>query len=214
MISIRDICKAKAVGDRVLLNKLSLMRVLELQTPSSASAWAMVTAERFDASDEENSSGRTVIANRVRNLGYGYSRLDGLWTRKLTDPSGNDPDSRFIQRVLFIHGISLKHTQRLLKSQGEEKALFGQPDGSIALIEPEGSITGIDEVSSATITEVWGDAWSTEQPDWKFQGFELLPQGFIENLIQAQFCRNIKRIGLDAVLSDQDLQPPSASLVP
>ena len=133
-ISIRDIYKAKAAGDIFLLNEISLKRVLEQQAETSTATWAMITAERFDASDEENASGRTVIANRVRNLGYGYSRLDGLWTRKLTDPSGNDPDSRFIQRVLFIHGISLKHTQRLLKSQGVGKALFGQPDASIVHI--------------------------------------------------------------------------------
>ncbi len=204
MISIRDICKAKAVGDRVLLNELSLKRVLELQDQSSKQTWAMVTTDTLDATNEDRASRRSALDQRVRSLGYGTSSLDGIWTRNPTDSAGNNLDSRFVQSVVFIHGITLKHLQRLMVRLGPEKALFGYPDSNMALMEPSGANRIVGAVSPAAITHVWG---ANRCSGWRFEGFMLLPHGFVENMIEQNLRRNIENLGLDAVLRDRDLQP-------
>lgn len=203
MISIRDIFKAKSAGDKVLLNELSLKRVLDLQAQVASPNWAIVTVDSIDVDDEENTDRRCVLCSRVQNLGYGISRLDSVWTLKPTDIAGSNLDSRFVQRVIFIHGITLKHLQRLMGSLGLTKALFGYSSG-MAMIEPGGSIRRVGEVSTESITNIWGARWCS---GWRFEGFGLVPQGFIENVIEGQFRRNVERMGLDQVIRDQDMQP-------
>lgn len=182
MISIRDIFKAKAAGDRVLLNEMSLKRVLVRQAQSVSPTWAMVTADRLDATEAGNSSSRSALNQRVRSLGYGTTGLNGLWTIEPGSITGSQPVSRFVQRAFFIHGITLTHLQRLTKSFGQVKALFGSLlDNKVALIEPGGFTRGVAEVSPVSITKVWGANWC---PGWTFEGFGLPPQSFIENLIE------------------------------
>jgi hypothetical protein len=208
MITIRDICKARAAGDRIRLNELSLKRVLEFQTQSTSPTWAMVTADRLGATNEDRASRRSALCSLVQNLGYGISQLDGLWTRKPSDSTVNTMDSMFVQRVIFIHGVSLQQINRLMVCLGITKSLFGHSETSMAIVEPGGSIRSVGEVSPESITNIWGAHWCS---GWIFEGFSLVPQGFIENVIESQFRRNVERMGLDQVIRDQDLQPSPAA---
>jgi hypothetical protein len=116
------------------INEESLGRVYQhIVSQPKTKTWGVVTAHRGELTSAENSQRNKELESKLRNLGYGFVKVDGMWQEcSNQDISYEDcPDDMkkpTLEKSYFVPNISKEHVTQLGKEYKQDSVLFADEE--------------------------------------------------------------------------------------
>jgi len=175
-IKFRDVLAVR--GNSQKLNEASLGRVYQHFVNSGKESFAIVTAWK-DGADEKhpgtNKANMKKLGSFLRSERLGFFELKGHWRAKQPDGSYKDT----FEPSLFVPGMSFKQATKIRDQYKQEAVIYAGPetDGEVALLLDSGGISKIGKFHPMKIAQSYSEV---KGKPFTFEGFELLPNSFVE----------------------------------
>lgn len=187
------------------INEASLGRIYQhVVSNPKVKNWGVISASRGELTPAENAQKTKDLENDLRNLGYGFIHVDGMWLecRKPNTDYEDCPEEMKVptkEKALFIPNISKEHATKLGNKYGQDSVLFADEEnkknGEATYITKSGEVFNIGRFEPGKISRGYskikgGKVFTFEPPkqetpkDEPIKLKSLLPKGIINRMIK------------------------------